>query len=292
MQPRERVEAAIALEVADRPPIGAWGHDYVAEWSPDQLAASTIATARRHGWDFVKFQPRATCFAEAFGAVYRPSGNRLEAPVLQSLPETLDFRVGPLNDQVDALSQVVAGLPGIPVLQTVFSPLTVAGYLERFASGLDPIAGALIEFARRSVEAGAAGIFYAISGYASRDMVPIDEYSKEILPTDLRVLEALPNDSWFNVVHLCGANVHFDLAERFPVEVVSWSVHDEGNPSLEEGIRRSGKAAMGGIDRNNPSSDQARAAAAANGGRGILVAPGCSIPPDVLESLQIGEEES
>jgi len=70
------------MEVADRPPVGAWGHTYREEWSPDDLAAITVERARRFGWDFVKFQPRASSFAEAFGSVYHPSGHRLRGPIL------------------------------------------------------------------------------------------------------------------------------------------------------------------------------------------------------------------
>src|SRR5690242_8861427 len=79
---RERVAAALKMDVADRPPVGAWGHTYREEWSPDALAAVTVERARRYGWDFVKFQPRASCFAEAFGSVYHPSGHRLRGPIL------------------------------------------------------------------------------------------------------------------------------------------------------------------------------------------------------------------
>ncbi|HET7338997.1 MAG TPA: hypothetical protein VFK22_05575, partial [Candidatus Dormibacteraeota bacterium] len=70
------------MNVADRPPVGAWGHTYKEEWSPDALAEITVERARNFGWDFVKFQPRASCFAEAFGSVYHPSGHRLRAPIL------------------------------------------------------------------------------------------------------------------------------------------------------------------------------------------------------------------
>src|ERR1700704_7079332 len=80
MNGRGRVEAALAMGVADRPPVGAWGHTYREEWSPEALAKVTIQRARRFGWDFVKFQPRASSFAEAFGARYQGSGHSLRAP--------------------------------------------------------------------------------------------------------------------------------------------------------------------------------------------------------------------
>ena len=41
-------------------PVMAWGHDFLAEWSPTDLAASTVGRARRLGLDIVKLQPRAS----------------------------------------------------------------------------------------------------------------------------------------------------------------------------------------------------------------------------------------
>src|SRR5260370_4158675 len=84
MEGRMGVEAAIAVGVADRPPFGAWGHTYREEWSAADLAAVTVERARLFEWDFVKFQPRASCFAEAFGSVYKPAGHPLKGPVLES----------------------------------------------------------------------------------------------------------------------------------------------------------------------------------------------------------------
>src|SRR5438876_111775 len=230
---RQRVEAALAMDVADRPPVAAWGHTYREEWSPEALAAITVERARRLGWDFVKFQPRASCFAEAFGSVYHPSGH-----------------------------------------------------------ALDRIAAGLLDFSRRSVEAGAAGIFYAISGYAGRNVMREDLYRDLVLPYDLAVLRARPKEAWFNVLHLCGSNLNFGLARDLPSRVVSWSIHNQGNPSLAQGREIAGRAVMGGLSQRatlvyGPPpkiEEEARRAVEETGGRGLLLAPGCSVPPRVRES--------
>lgn len=318
MEPEARVRAALSLEPGDRPPAGWWGHTYRAEWSPRALADATVSRQRAYGWDFVKLQPRACCFAEAFGCEYRPSEEALAGPVLvrpavtdpgdwSRLPAA-DAAVPALRDQVDALAMVVEELgPYVPVIQTVFSPLTVAGYLvgkdgaravselrrypEEVGGALARIGEALGDFAVRSIGAGAAGIFYAISGYASSDVMPLEEYERVVLPHDRRVLSLVPDTAWFNVLHLCGARIHFELASALDVHAVSWSVHEPGNPSLAQGRARSGRAVMGGVEQRvtlverSPEAvgEQVRTAVATTDGVGLLLAPGCSVPPEAPE---------
>jgi uroporphyrinogen decarboxylase len=306
------VEAALSLGLGDRPPVGAWGHAYREEWSPADLAAATVDRARRFRWDYVKLQPRASCFAEAFGSVYKPSGHRLKGPVIVStaVPDVESWRDvtlvnrDALDDQVTALSLVVRDLGlSVPVIQTVFSPLTVAGYLvgksksrvlrelrkqpELVRPALERIADVLVDFSRSSIDAGAAGIFYAISGYASQDALPEAAYRELVLPYDLSVLDRLPRESWFNVVHLCGSHLHFGLSRDLPARAISWSVHNQGNPTLAEGRTIGGKAVMGGLGQRStllygPPQEveaEARRAIGETGGRGLILAPGCSVPP-------------
>jgi uroporphyrinogen decarboxylase len=313
---RERVKAALALDVADRPPFGLWGHDYLKEWSPGDLAAETVRRGREFGWDFIKFQPRASCFAEAFGAQYRPSGDRLKGPVFIASPiesakswaelSTADASAGPLADQVTSIKKVAAEVgPDISVIQTVFSPITVAGHMvgrdsarvvqdlrdhpKPMTKALALIAETLIDFARRSIEAGAAGIFYAISGYASDDVMTQQEYTDSLLDFDHQILDTLPHQSWFNVIHLCGSHIHFNLAKELPANATSWSIHDKGNPSLKSGLEKSSRAVMGGIDQRvtllKGTQDEVlvevTSAGATAEGKGILISPGCSVPPEI-----------
>lgn len=304
------------MDMADRPPVGAWGHTYREEWSPRELAAITVERARRFGWDFVKFQPRASCFAEAFGSEYRAANHRLRAPMLikEAVPDfeawsTLSLVTRKaLDDQVDSIGMVARELGrDVPAIQTVFSPLTVGGYLvgksqsrivrelrrqpEVVLPALEKVAAALIDFSRRSIETGAAGIFYAISGYAGKDVMPESVYRELVLPLDRKVVEAMPSSAWFNVLHLCGSKLNFELSRELPVHAVSWSIHNQGNPSLGEGQKIAGRAVMGGLGQRStliygPTTrieQEARHAIAETGGRGLLIAPGCSVPPRVRE---------
>jgi uroporphyrinogen decarboxylase len=312
MNSRTRVEAALALDVADRPPAAAWGHTYREEWSPEQLARVTVERARDLGWDFVKFQPRASSFSEAFGARWEPSGRSNKGPVLIDAPmaAAADWRrlelVNPkaLDDQVAAIGLVARELgPDIPVIQTVFSPITVAGYLagknqaaarralrehpESMVPALTKITAALIDLSARSVEAGAAGIFYAISGYATKKAMPEAAYRELVLPFDRQVLSALPEGAWFNVLHLCGSGIYTSIARDLPIGALSFSTHNQGNPTLAEARDISGRAVMGGLDQRRTLvrgtaaeiAREVKEAIEQTGGRGLLLAPGCSVPP-------------
>ncbi|HEX6487900.1 MAG TPA: uroporphyrinogen decarboxylase family protein [Candidatus Dormibacteraeota bacterium] len=317
---RERVEAALRLDVADHPPAGAWGHTYDAEWDPQRLADVTVKRARTLGWDFVKFQPRATCFSEAFGAQWKQAAHRLHGPKLVAPGVGKganawaglhgDADAAPLAEQVDSIGRVCEELgPDVPVIQTVFSPLTVAAYIagkepdrvvrelkkspELIRPALGVIADVMTVFAARSVSAGAAGVFFAISGYASADRMTEEVYRRDVLPYDLQVLEALPERAWFNVLHLCGGRIHHAIAADLPVQVISWSISNRGNPGLREIRERYRKAVMGGLRQRTtlvggpPSAikNEARAAIEeTDGGRGLLLAPGCSVPPRASES--------
>jgi uroporphyrinogen decarboxylase len=311
------VQAALAGAKVDRPPAGAWGHTFKEEWSPELLAAVTVDRARRHGWDFVKFQPRASSFSEAFGNRYQPSGHALRGPVLvrAAISDPSDWKdlklvdQKVLDEQARALGLVVKELgEGVPVIQTVFSPITVADYLigrdkrplvrelrqhpEVLVPALEKIMDALANFARASVEAGAAGVFYAISGFATPDAMPNEVYDELLFPIDKRFLEALPAQAWFNVLHLCGSHVNMDVARRLPVQAVSYSIHNRGNPSLADARKLTGKAVMGGLEQrkvlvSGPSvtiERQVKAAISSTGGRGLLIAPGCSVPPRAPEA--------
>ncbi|MDR0415919.1 MAG: hypothetical protein LBH76_01120 [Propionibacteriaceae bacterium] len=133
---RDRFAAVVAGTPADRPPIAAWRHFIDQEHGAEALARATVGFAERWDWDWVKINPRATYYAEAWGKRYDESDYRDVVPRQISQPITtpadlgrvgrLDARTIPaFREQLEAARLIKAGLPDRPILETVFSPLAV-----------------------------------------------------------------------------------------------------------------------------------------------------------------------
>lgn len=317
MNKRERVMAALAGQPADRVPASFWGHDYLREWNAQGLADAMLESFRRYDWDYMKVNPRATYYAEAWGCRYRPSGDATRGPetvdfVLKSVGDLakvgpVDIGQGPFAEQLVALRLIRDGLDGeAPFIQTVFSPLEVVrrladgdreairGYMreapQALHSALAAVADTLAAYGRACVDAGASGIFFATVEWGTYDSATAEEYGEFGRPYDLRVLEAAQRAE-MNVLHICRHRNMFDLLADYPVHAINWAVGEPGNPSLKEGQARSDKAVMGGVAvatvaKGTPAevASEVRRALAETGGRRFLLAPGCSVPPDTPEA--------
>ncbi len=76
MTSRERTLAALRGAPVDRVPLSFWLHNFATENSAAGLAGETARLATTFGWDFLKPQSRAQCFAEMWGLTYTPSRAR------------------------------------------------------------------------------------------------------------------------------------------------------------------------------------------------------------------------
>ena len=306
MTPRERVLAAVAGEAVDRPPVALWRHFPERDQSAVDLAAATLDWQRRFGFDLVKFMPPGDYPTIDWGAesVYEgaPGGTRRTTRFPVTRPEDwtalspLDVRRGFNGVILDALARTRDGLgPDVPLLQTVFSPLTVAAKLSgRLAvehlrahprelhAGLDRIAAVTRDVVEASLAGGADGLFFATQ-HADFGVLDETEYREFGLHYDLDVLAAA-GPSRLTLLHLHGDAPMFDLQARYPAHALSW--HDRRvAPHLAEGQQRSGRCVCGGLDERRiatrtPAEAAAEAleAIAATGGRHLIVAPGCVIP--------------
>jgi uroporphyrinogen decarboxylase len=106
------------------------------------------------------------------------------------------------------------------------------------------------------------------------------EYREFGEPYDRRILEHL-DGTWFNMLHIHGQDVMFDLLADYPVQAINW--HDrETAPSLLEATQRTGKVLVGGLDqetlmRGTPEDVRAKAAdaLAQTGSRRFILGVGC-----------------
>jgi uroporphyrinogen decarboxylase len=312
MTKRERVLAALRGDEVDRPPVGFWGHDFIREWSAEGLAAAMLQSVREFDYDYLKVNPRATYYAEAWGCRYTPSGDPARGPETEHFflhepadlerVQQLDGTSGPWAEQLTALGMIGDGLKGeVPFVQTVFSPLSVLG---RLADGRDrvlrwmadapaPLHGALAaitetlaSYARAVVNRGADGIFLPTTEWGTYDVLSDEQFATFSRPYDLRVLAAV-GGAPFNILHVCRPNNMLQPLADYPVSAVNWADRASGNASLADAKAGLRQAVMGGVDerqtllRGSPADVRAQVADAIGqtGGRGVLIAPGCSISP-------------
>ena len=309
MTKKQRVRAALAGEPVDRVPVSLWGHDYLREWSPEDLVAATLEQYRAHDWDFIKLNPRASYFSEAWGAVYeRPteSGSAREvSAAVSSVAELgalrpVDPRGGVFEEHLTALRLLLDEVgDDVDVLHTIFSPLSVVARLcgqeQQFlqyaadnpAASHGALAAATVTlagYAEAALEAGAAGIFFAPLAWASHDTCSEQFYREFGRPYDLQLL-ARTGEAEFNVLHVCRNHNMVDLLLDYPVAAVNWADRGAGNPGLAELKRRTDKAVMGGVDQtrlHEMSTDEVEAQALdalAAGPERLFITAGCSIPP-------------
>jgi uroporphyrinogen decarboxylase len=314
--PRERVAAALRREPVDRIPWSFWRHFYDREQTAQDTAAAMVSWVRRWRFDFLKLNPRAHYHAEPWGAVYRYSGGEHDRPTAVALPvrgpddwqriHRVDPGGSAFGEQLETVRLARQELgDDVPILQTIFTPLAVLGYVAEpgriladireapvaVHAALDAVADTLALYAAECLRAGADGIFFATTAWATRQALTSDEYAIFGRPYDVRVLHAVRNAA-FNVLHVCrDENMLFDLLD-YPVHAFNWAATSPSNPSLGAVLRRlEHGAVIGGVGHDaltdqepTMARDQVRRAFADTGGRGWMAGGDCSIPTHAREA--------
>lgn len=320
---RTRVADVLAGRLPDRVPVTAWQHHIPEESDVVRLADRVAAETRRHDWDWVKINPRATYLPEAFGNTYDLTRYRGVQPwrtrTLVTSPADLDL-VQPtttapsLLEHVRLVELLREHLPDLPLLPTVFSPLSVlleltgtptyagavapgaptprdlltAWYAERptaVHSALVAIAETLVHYLRATTAAGADGVFYAVTGTANPAITSPELFAELSTPYDDLVLNSVTG---WRVVHTCGDHADPERFDRPGVHAVHWDQTAPGNPALGEVRLRA--AAVGGFSHEAAGAGEIavvgnQVRAALELGQPFLLAPSCSVPPSVPERV-------
>ena len=309
MNKLERVQAALCGAAVDRPPYGFWTHLPGIDLDPQKLAAESAAFCQRYDMDFLKSMPNGLYCVEdwgcgcdysdiARGGVAKVVRAAVNAPADWDSLECVDVAHGAFGRELEHLTALVRLVgPDTPVLATVFSPLTIAGKLsnglsrrhaesdpQALARGLETITEVTCAFTRETLARGCAGVFLAVQE-ATRSAYDANAYRTSGEPYDARVLHAAKAAGGrFNVVHLHGEDILFELMKDYEVDALNWHI-GETPPAIAD-YRRSGgtrpilgglqRAHITGRDRTAIQADIDRAVSE-SGGRGLLLAPACVI---------------
>ncbi len=283
---RERVGAALRGEPVDRVPVSAWQHFIPAERQPETLAAASLKHFHDFDWDWLKINPRATYYAEAWGSRFdfekysgvlpKLESTPLQAPLDLEKIHEISGTEGVFAEQLEVIKLIKAGIGGAHFLQTVFSPLSVLYFLvarpsqthpaeplpeiqyedlRRFLhenpkgahAALKNIAATLGKFSSAAVDAGASGLFFAIVKLARQEVLSKTEFEEFGKPYDLQVLKAVEGAP-FNLLHICGPRAYFDIAAEYPVHALNWASIGQHNPTLAEAKKHAHQALVGGVD--------------------------------------------
>ncbi len=307
MSKRERLEATTAGQPVDRIAVALWRHWPGDDQRAEDLARSTLDFQQAFDFDFIKVTPSSNYCLADWGAETRWVGNQegtrewgqriIQGPEDWTRLQVLDPYSG-LLDEIRRALAIIGNEVGqeVPFIQTIFNPLAQAKNLagERLLvdlrqhsnalkAGLETVTESIVRFIEAARETGIAGIFLALQ-HATYDLLTEAEYEEFGRPYDVRILEAA-DGLWFNLLHLHGANVMFDLVADYPVQAINW--HDqETPPSLGEAMARFPGALVGGLRqwetmlRGTPDWVRAEVQAAIEdtGGRRLIVGTGCVTP--------------
>lgn len=307
MHKRARLEATFAGEAVDRPPVALWRHWPIDDLRGPELARATLTFQQTYDFDFIKVTPNSNYCVEGYGAQSTWVGNEegtyvwgprvIRTPEDWTLLRPLDPDEGLLGEVLEA-NRLIGQAVGedIPFIATIFNPLAQAKNLagdllishlrrhpDAVKAGLAVITESMLRFVEAVKETGAAGIFLAVQ-HASYDLLTEAEYAEFGKPLDLQILQATAG-MWFNLVHLHGTNVMFDLVADYPAQVVNW--HDtETPPTLGEAMSRTKMALCGGlrqwdtVARGTPEAVIAETEQAmdATEGRRFILGTGCVTP--------------
>lgn len=307
MSKRERLEATMAGQPVDRIAVALWRHWPGDDQRGADLARATLDFQRMFDFDFIKVTPSSNYCIADWGAESRWVGNQegtrewgrrvIQQPEDWTRLQVLDPTSG-LLDEIRRALAIIGDQVGeeVPFIQTIFNPLAQAKNLagERLLAdlrqhpaavkvGLETITETTIRFVEAARKTGIAGIFLALQ-HATYDLLAEAEYLEFGRPYDLRILEAAEG-LWFNLLHLHGTNVMFDVVAGYPVQAINW--HDqETPPSLGEALDRFPGALVGGLRqwetmlRGTPDWIQAEVQTAIEQteGRRLVVGTGCVTP--------------
>lgn len=288
--------------------ISMWRHFYDRERTAEELTDSMIRWQERWKWDFLKNNPAACYHALAWDVDYQFYTDPLKEPTLrkplivneQDIDRVgdIDISQGELGEQLKVIRNLREHFgPGVPILETVFSPIEIA---HRFFTGrealtamrkkspgvihqlLERVTNTFSEFCLASLNAGADGIFFATK-WASTDLMSWNEYQEFGKRYELPILSALKQKGAMIVLHVCGARTYLSQMLDYPVDAFSYDFYADEALDPASVMKSTNAQIIGGIDPELLKKDPKSAAQQCGKYRNLdrwIAGPSCVVLPD------------
>ena len=293
MTKRERVLATLRREETDRVPYSVYVHSTVRSRGVERFVKFTLDFYDKYDPDYIKVM-----FDENYDTPVDTQFMR--GPADWRLLEELDPHLGAFGRQLEILRRIRDTVgPDVPIIQTIYSPFHIGIRLaarriledlredpEAVRAGLEAIARSTAGFAEACVRVAKTDGFFLGAIGAERAWLTPEEYTAHAMPADRLLLPSLRTGEIL-IVHIHGQkDSYFDLLSDYECDALSWEDRLAG-PSLAEARTKTDRAFVGGVDHVMARSGspeaiiaQARESIAATGGRGLILAPGCTLAGD------------
>ncbi len=313
----ERLQALSEGIQPDRPPVSMWRHFYIEENDPDNFAEAMIGWQKQHDWDFLKINPKASFHYEPWGVKMTYSPDGINKPVRREFPiktiadwakvAALPVTHPEFDKQLRSIAAIRKALPKpFRIVMTLFNPISVAGDMvpsddtlishlhespEAVEEALAAIKTTLLNLVPEFLNAGADGLFYATTQWASADRLTVAELERFGLKYDRPIWHAAAEGP-FNVLHICDTKNYLKQYSDFKANLTNWDTSDPANPTLGDGFEMLHTPVMGGIahktDLLNDSpailQDKVRRLIDSHRRLPFAVGPGCAVPVTVPDA--------
>lgn len=288
----ERMHAVLDGKVPDRVPASFWFHFPKHQTHGKDAVKAHLDYYRQVNPDFLKIMNEHHYRVPI--TIKNPSDWRKLKPA----PLDSDF----YQDQLDEIKMITDELAGEALTAiTIFNPYASGNHAssklvtEHLKSdpdsvhiGLGTIAESLAEFAQACLQAGADGIYFAAQG-GEADRFEEHTFLEHIKPHDLTVLNAVKDQSGFNILHICGSKVRLHLYCNYPGDVINWAAADQNNIPLAAGKKLFHRPILGGMDHRGVIVDGSPEAIRQNvfeiikdfGTVGLILGADCTLPTDI-----------
>ncbi len=303
MTKRERVLSAIALQPADRPPVGFWFHFQDDQGCGDACVKAHLDYYNRIDVDMVKIM------CDSYFDYPNPVAKNAKSPADWYAMKPLGPDSAFIREQADRAAKIKAGLKDdMVIIYNVFAPFS----LLRFGAGdglvmqhlredpeailyaLDVVAQDQMTLCEQLMhEAKIDGVYYCVQA-GEKNRFTVEEYRRLITPSDMKVLAHANALGAVSVLHCCGwAGIpnNMEVWQDYPASAVNWACYVE-DMDLAAGQKFfGGKCVLGGFD-NRPGGvlysgtkeevqAEARALIAKAGKAGIMLGADCTLPANV-----------